>query len=163
MRASRLFSVAIAGLLTGCSAVANESITFKAKDKSQQVMMRDGESVLTSQGRNSFVTLKPASRQVGKRPIFLVSLENRSKTPLDFRVAEVAATEYRDGVPATDLKIFSYQELVSEEKQLQVSRAVATGLVAGVNSGLAGNNYYARARADQQKWRRKWPRRVSRI
>jgi hypothetical protein len=149
MKLSRIAaSFSVAAAVAGCTAVANESVHFSARDKTQQVLMRDGESVITSQAKNTLVTVKPAARQVGKRPVFILSMENRSKTPIEFRVSNVVATEYRDGAAAQDLKVFTYEELVVEEKNLQVSRAVATGLLAGVNSGLAGNNYYARARAD---------------
>lgn len=112
--------------------------------------MRDGASVLTSRGKNTVVTIQSAARQVNNRPVFVVSLENRAKTPVEFRVTNVIASEYLDGVPAAQLKVFSYQELVDEEKNAQVNRAIATGVLAGLNSGLAGRNYYAQSVANQQ-------------
>ncbi len=112
--------------------------------------MRDGSSMITSQGKFSTVSVRPATRLVGSRPVFVVGIQNFSKGPLDFRVGNVAATEIVNGQAVKDLKVYTFDELVAEERSAQVGRALLVGVVAGVNSGFAGRNIYSQYRADAQ-------------
>ena len=66
----------------------------------------------------------------------MVAINNLSKNPVDFRIAQVAATQHVGGSDY-DMQVVSYEMLVQEEKNRQVAAAVLTGLAA------AGNAYSA--------------------
>jgi hypothetical protein len=57
--------------------------------------MRDGQPALVSRQKNSIVLIWPASRQLqtNGRPVFVVGINNLSKTPQEFRVAQVEAAQ----------------------------------------------------------------------
>jgi hypothetical protein len=153
MRAS-MGNVAIAlGLavgLQGCVTGSTDVVKFTPRSPQQQAMVRDGASVITSRGRLSVVTLRPATRLVENgRPVFIVNIQNQSKATLTFRTSQVSARQSLGGA-ARDLKVFSYEELVQEEKNAQVGRAIGVALVAGANSYSAGRSYWRQARADDQ-------------
>lgn len=140
----------IAVVLSGCVTTSNEIVRFTPSSPQQQALLRDGQSVITSRGRNSVVTLRPATRQVQDgRPVFIVEMQNLSKTPLTFRVADVIVKQTLDG-ETRNLKVFSYDELVQDEKNAQVGRAIGVALVGGLNSASAGRGYWRQARADDQ-------------
>jgi hypothetical protein len=138
MRYAKLSLAALAvSLLAACTTTGGyEAVRFQPRPQ-QQAMMRDGTSMLTSQGKNSLVSLRPADRLVGSRPVFVVGIQNTSKIPLDFRVGNVAALQIQDGQAVRELKVYSYDELVAQEQQAQVGRAILVGVLSGVNSGLA--------------------------
>src|SRR3954468_16220914 len=85
--------VALGATLTGC--VTNETIQFRSSNPQQQSMMRDGQPALVSRQKSSVVLVRPASRQLqaNGRPVFVVGINNFSKVPVDFRVAQVEATQ----------------------------------------------------------------------
>jgi hypothetical protein len=134
-----LLPAAICVFCTGCVTAGNETVQFQAQ-KTQQVMMRDGESTITSRALRSIVTMRSADRKVGSRPVFIVGMQNISRQPLEFRVGEIAATQIVGGQPVAQLKVFTYDELVQEEQNAQVGRAVLVGVLGGVSAGLAGRN-----------------------
>jgi hypothetical protein len=148
MSASRRSAVPIVcSLLAGCATAGNDVVQFQAQ-RTQQVLMRDGESTITSRGLNSIVTMRPATRQVGSRPVYIVGIQNISRQPLNFRVGDAQAVQIVAGQPAKALKVYSYDELYQEELNAQVGRAILVGVLGGVNSGLAGRNPYAQANAE---------------
>lgn len=120
-----------------CSGCMQEVVHFAAKPQ-QQAMVRDGEPVLVSQKQNSVVMIRPAKRQfqAGGRPIFVVAVRNLTKQPVDFLVKDIVATQIAAG-SSVPMKVFSYEDLVAEEKTRQVVAAVLVGAVAGANSAVA--------------------------
>ena len=138
-----------AAIVSGCVTAGTDVVRFQTKSPQQFVAMRDGESVITSRGRFSTVTLKPALRQVGSRPEFIVGIENASQRPLDFVVSNVKATQMIDG-EVRNLKVYKYNELVQEENTAQVGRGILVAALGGVTAGLAGNNGYALEQANYQ-------------
>src|ERR1700712_5052266 len=100
-----------------------DTVQFQAK-KTQQVVMRDGASTITSRALKSIVTMRSAERKVGSRPVFIVGIQNISRQQLEFRVGNVSAMQIVGGQPVAQLKVFTYDELVEEEKNAQVGRAV---------------------------------------
>lgn len=54
-------------------------------------------------------------------------------TPLQFRIADIEATQTVNGQVAA-LKVITFEELVQEEHNRQVAAAILTGLAAGANS-----------------------------
>lgn len=136
-------------LLVGCVTSSTDVVRFVPSPQ-QQMMMRDGQSVIVSRSQNSIVTLRPATRSVQNgRPVFVVNIQNLSKKQLEFRVANVSAQQIMAD-ETRDLKVFSYEELVQEEKSAQVGRVVAVAMVAGLNSYTAGNHYWRQANAREE-------------
>lgn len=132
--------IAIAALcaaLGGCVTNA-ETVQFRPSNPQQQALMRDGQAALVSHQKSSLILVRPASRQVqaNGRPVFIVAINNLSKNPVDFRVAQVAATQHVGGSDY-GMQVVTYEMLVQEEKNRQVAAAVFTGLAA------AGNAYSA--------------------
>jgi hypothetical protein len=129
--------VALCAALGGCVTNA-ETVQFQPSNPQQRALMRDGQAALVSQQKSSLVLVRPASRQVRAdgRPVFVVAINNLSKSPIDFRVAQVAATQHVGGSDY-GFQVVSYEMLVQEEKNRQVAAAVFTGLAA------AGNAYSA--------------------
>jgi hypothetical protein len=138
-----------AAIVSGCVTAGTDVVRFQTKSPQQFVAMRDGESVISSRGRFSTVTLRPALRQVGSRPVFIVGIETNSKRPLDFVVSNVNATQMIDG-ETRNLKVFTFNELVQEENNAQVGRTILAAALGGVNAGLAGRNEYAQEQANYQ-------------
>ena len=134
-----ILAVFFCAFCASCGTAGNEVVQFQAQ-KTQQVMMRDGESTITSRALNSIVTMRSADRKVGSRPAFIVGIQNISRKPLDFRVGDVLAVQIVGGQATARLKVFSYDELVQEEQNAQVGRAVLVGVLGGVSAGLAGRN-----------------------
>jgi hypothetical protein len=134
--------LAAAALCAGC-VTAGESIRFEAKGK-QETLMRDGRAALVSKAKNSTVTIVPAVRQVpaGGRPIFVVRMKNNSRTPLEFRLDTVEVVQGNQG-----LRVFSYEELASEERNRQVAEAMLVGLAGGVNAADASRHGWWAERA----------------
>jgi hypothetical protein len=66
---------------------------------------------------------------------------NLTNAPLQFAVANVSVGQMRDGQMVA-LKVYTYDELVGEEKRRQAFQALATGLAAAGNSMSAANAGY---------------------
>lgn len=127
--------VLVAALCGGCA--ANEVATFQARP-GQDSIIRDGQAALVSRAPRSLVMIRPASRQFrsGGRPTFVVGIYNLSPAPLQFRVADIAATQLINQ-QAVALKVFTFDELVQEEKNRQIAAAILTGLAVGANAAAA--------------------------
>ena len=136
-----VFAVILAALCAAC--VTTEAVEFQP-GLGQQAIVRDGEPALVSTHKDSIVIVKPASRgfQVGGRPVFVVAIYNRTNKPLNFRVSDIAVTQMVNGTLA-QLKVIPYEELVQEEHNRQVFRAIGAGLaVAGNSMSAAQAGYY---------------------
>jgi|GEM_PF-1451320 len=137
---------ALCVVLSGC--VTNgETVAFRSTNPNQQTMMRDGQPALVSRQKNSIVLVRPASRQMqaGGRPVFVVGINNMSKAPMDFRVADVEANQIV-GEQQYPMQVVTYETLVSEEHNRQVAAAIFTGLaVAGnaMSASQAGRGSYS--------------------
>ena len=120
-----------------------EVVHFAAKPQ-QQAMIRDGEPVLVSKKQNSVVMIRPATRQfqAGGRPAFVVAVRNLTKAPVDFLVGNIEATQIA-GEQTMPMKVFSYEDLVAEEKSRQVAMAILVGTAAGLNSVAASRAGYS--------------------
>jgi hypothetical protein len=129
--------VALCAALGGCVSTG-ETVSFRASNPQQQTMMRDGQPALVSRQKSSLVLVRPASRQLqaNGRPVFVVGINNFGKQPVDFRMAQVEATQH---VGASDygMQVVTFEMLAQEEKNRQVAAAIIGGLAA------AGNAYSA--------------------
>ncbi|MPZ58886.1 MAG: hypothetical protein GEU91_20815 [Rhizobiales bacterium] len=127
-----------------CSACMQEAVRFHA-GPGQQAIMRDGRPALISQKTSSLVMIRPALRQFpsGARPVFVVGIRNLTGAPLDFLLRNVAVTQTA-GTAAVPMKVFSYEDLVAEERTRQVVAALLVGAAAGANTALASQAGYRR-------------------
>jgi hypothetical protein len=131
-----------AALCAGCA--GSETARFVAKPQ-QQALMRDGQAALVSRGKTSLVLIRPASRlfKSGNRPVFVVGINNMGPTPLDFRVADIQVGQII-GEQVVGLRVITYAELVGEERNRQVARALLVGAAAVGNAVSASQaGYYS--------------------
>jgi len=129
-----------AAMLCGCA--STETVRFRPKPD-QQALVRDGQSALVSRRKNSIVLIRPAAREfrTGGRPVFVVGINNLGKGPLEFRVADIEATQAINGEVA-QLKVITFEELVQEERNHQIASAILVGLAAGANAAAASRAGY---------------------
>lgn len=127
--------IAAAALLGGCA--STETVRFQPSAQ-QQALVRDGNPALVSRKKSSIVLIRPAAREFrkGGRPVFVVAVNNLTNAPLDFRVADVEATQVVEQQDAP-LKVITYEELVQEERNRQIAAAILVGLAAGANAAAA--------------------------
>jgi hypothetical protein len=132
-----LMVAALSAALSGC-VTNSETIAFHSSNPNQQTMMRDGQPALVSRQKNSIVLIRPASRQLqaNGRPVFVVGINNLSRTPQDFRVSQVEATQ-RVGEAEFPMTVVTFEMLQQEEKNRQIAAALLTGVA------VAGNSYSA--------------------
>lgn len=133
-------AIGLAALCAGCN--TTETVQFRAK-ADQQALIRDGQAAIVSTRKNSIVIARPAARQfqIGGRPVFVVAIYNRSTGPQNFLVSNVRVMQEVNGASA-DLKVITYEQLVSEENTRQTFRAIGAGLSAAGNSMSASQAGY---------------------
>ena len=73
--------------------------------------------------------------------MFVIAIYNRSKAPEDFRVSNVKVTQNLNGNDA-QLKVITYEDLVSEEKTRQTFAAIGAGLAVAGNAMAASQAGY---------------------
>ncbi|UYO46994.1 hypothetical protein KQX64_12950 [Rhodopseudomonas palustris] len=131
------FTAVLCIVLAGCVS-AGETVSLKASNPNQKSLMRDGQPALVSRQKNSLVLVKPASRQIqpNGRPVFVVGINNLSRSPIDFRVSQVEANQ-RVGGAEYPMQVVTFEMLQQEEKNRQVAAAILVGVAA------AGNAYSA--------------------
>jgi hypothetical protein len=134
--------VALSAALTGC-VTNNETVQFRTSNPQQQAMMRDGQPAIVSRQKSSVVLVRPASRQLqaNGRPVFVVGMNNLSRGPIDFRVAEVEANQ-RVGASEYPMQIVTFEMLQQEEKNRQVASAILVGVAGAANAYSASRAGY---------------------
>src|SRR4030088_2303992 len=134
--------VALGAALSGC-VTNNETVQFRTSNPQQQAMMRDGQPALVSRQKSSVVLVRPASRQLqaNGRPVFVIGINNFGKTPIDFRVAQVEATQ-RVGASEYAMQVVTFEMLQQEEKNRQVAMAILTGVAGAANAYSASRAGY---------------------
>lgn len=130
-----LWLVPVVALCSGC--VTGESVRFSARAQ-QEAITRDGNPALVSRKKNSLVILRPAARQfaTGGRPVFVVAAYNLGHRPIEFRVSDVEVVQVVNQQSAS-LKVITFEDLMTEERNRQIFAAVVTGLAAGANAAAA--------------------------
>ncbi len=133
-------ALACAAVLGGC--VTTETVQFQPK-LDQQSITRDGVPGIVSTKKDSIVIARPAARQfqIGGRPVFVLAIYNRGRTPQEFRISNVTVTQHVNGNDAA-LKVITYEELVSEEKTRQTLAAIGAGLAVAGNAMAASQAGY---------------------
>lgn len=136
-----LIAAAATTMLAGC--VTTQKASFQP-GLGQQAIIRDGRPSIQSRLARSTAVVAPASReaQIGARPTLVVGLFNQSPQPITFQLDSVRAWQVggqQDGKP---LKVYSYEELVQEERGRQVAAALLVGVAAAANSYAASRSSY---------------------
>jgi hypothetical protein len=134
--------VALSAALAGC-VTNSETVQFRTSNPQQQAMMRDGQPAIVSRQKNSVVLVRPASRQLqaNGRPVFVVGINNLSRGPIDFRVAEVEANQ-RVGASEFPMKVVTFEMLQQEETNRQVAGAILAGVAGAANAYSASRAGY---------------------
>jgi hypothetical protein len=109
-------------------------------------MMRDGQPALVSRQKNSVVLVRPAARQLQSngRPVFVIGINNLSRGPIEFRVAQVEANQ-RVGASEYPMQVVTFEMLQQEEKNRQVAAAILVGVAGAANAygaSQAGHGSY---------------------
>jgi hypothetical protein len=132
--------------LAGC---ARPEIARFQPSAGQEALVRDGNPALVSRRPGSLVIVRPAARQfqAGRRLAYVVGIYNMTRGNLPFSVSNVYVGQVSGGQITRGLKIYTYEQLVAEERNRQVARAVFTGLAAGANSYSASRAGYYNANA----------------
>lgn len=130
-------------LLAGCTSM--ETVRFQPT-KQQQAMVRDGNPALVSRQPNSVVLVRPARREFASsgRPVFIVGINNLGRTPVDFLMSNVGASQTENGQEFA-LHVYTYEQLAQEERNRQIAAAVLTGLAVGANAYSASRAGYYNA------------------
>src|ERR1700737_3795088 len=134
--------VALGAALSGC-VTNNETVQFRTSNPQQQAMMRDGQPALVSRQKSSVVLVRPASRQLqaNGRPVFVIGINNFGRAPIDFRVAQVGASQ-RVGASEYPMQVETFEMLQQEEKNRQVARAILAGVAGTANAYSASQAGY---------------------
>jgi hypothetical protein len=142
MQIYKLAMAALLASLTG-ACVTTETVSFQPGPK-QQALTRDGKSALVSTQGKSMVMISPSSRGMerGKRPVYVLGINNLTGKPIDFRVEQVSVVQLEDGKPKRGLRVVTYDNLVREEKNRQIAAAIFTGLGAAANAYSASHAGY---------------------
>ena len=139
----RILGIVVLGAaLSGC-VTNNETVQFRTSNPQQQAMMRDGQPALVSRQKNSLVLVRPASRQLqaNGRPVFVVGINNFSRGPIEFRVAQVEANQ-RVGASEYPMQAVTFEMLQQEEKNRQVASAILIGVAGAANAYSASRAGY---------------------
>jgi len=131
-------AIAAAFLISGC---VHEVARFTPQGD-QQAIYRDGNPAIVSRKAGSIVMVQPASRQfqVGVRPVYVVGIYNLGAAPLNFAMRGVAAHQIRNGQVDRDLKVYTFEQLVAEEKARQFVVGLLTVVTVGANAAAAANS-----------------------
>lgn len=131
---------AVIAALTLGACVTTETAEFKPSI-GQEAIIRDGSPALISKKQNSIVLARPASRkfQIGARPVYVIAVMNAGLQPTLLSVGNIKVQQMRDGEPITDLKVFTYDDLLREEQARQVVAAILVGVAAGASAAAAAN------------------------
>src|SRR5262245_61275520 len=110
----------------------------------QEAITRDGSSALVST-KTHLVMLRTLNSQMDSsaRPMFVVALRNMKNQNLQFDASRINATRILDDGTIATLKVWSYDELVKEEKNRQTWAAVAAALGGVSRSMDAANSGYS--------------------
>ncbi len=142
-----LIALLCAFSLSAC--VTTETVRFSPQGDNQQVLLRDGHQHMVSRSKNSVVGIRPSTRQIqaNARPVYILNIQNTSRQPINFIVANVRVEQLVSG-NRMPLQVLSHSELDAEEKNRQTARMVLAAVVAGANAyGNANRGYWAQAHA----------------
>jgi hypothetical protein len=135
--------VAIAMLIAGMQGCATYGKVSGIASEGQKSIFKDGRNSLLSIKQNT-VAIAPETETVtsGQRGDFIVAVNNGTSQNILFSTEDISASANING-QLTMLKVFSYDELVAEEKKRQTWAAVAAALQGVSDSMNAANAGYS--------------------
>ncbi len=130
--------------VSGC--VTTEQVSFKA-NPGQMALQREGRPAISSVGKNSLFLLSRIRRDLpqGQRVGYVLAMQNRSTTPLDFSVQGIEAIQTFPDRPSQPIEVLTIAKLQREEQTRQVVSAILVGVAAGANSASASRAGYYRS------------------
>lgn len=141
----RLSAVLCAAIVSGCMA---EVAQFSALP-GQEAIVRDGLPAITSRKQYSIALLRPAKRQfqAGQRPAYVLALFAPTNRMVNFSVSNVHIYQLKGGIPDRELHVYTYEQLLAEEKTRQFVGALLVGAAAAANSYSASQQGHYSANA----------------
>lgn len=128
-------------LVGGCA--SSDTVSLLASD-GQQAITRDGAPSLISAKRNIVMFQSSGEAvQSGQRPSFVIAVQNLQPTMVNFSPAGISAKAIDEFGQTKPLKVFSYAELVAEEKRRQTGAAVGAALLGASRAYNASNAGYS--------------------
>ena len=137
-------SVAILLLIAGIQGCATYGRISGIPSEGQKSVFKDGRKTLISIKQNS-VVVAPDTETVtsGQRGDFVIAVNNGTSQDILFSTEDVTASANTNG-QLTALKVFSYDELIAEEKNRKTWAAVAAALQGVGDSMNAANAGYSK-------------------
>lgn len=138
-----LLLMACALALAGLQGCATYGTLTAVPTNGERSIYKDGRDTLTSVKLNT-VAVTPNSDRVksGGRGDFTIAVNNGSTADILFSTEDINA-QSSSGGHAEPLKVYSYDELVAEEKKRQAWAAFAVALAGAANSISAANAGYS--------------------
>lgn len=135
--------VSILLLIVGIQGCATYGRISGLPSEGQKTIFKDGRKTLISIKQNT-VALAPNTETVtsGQRADFVIAINNGTSQDILFSTDDITATANTKG-QLTTLKVFSYDELVAEEKNRRAWEAVAIALQGAAESMNAANAGYS--------------------
>ncbi|WP_223478763.1 hypothetical protein [Oricola indica] len=126
--------------LYGC---VTETAQFTPLD-GQTALVRDGQPAIVSKKPGSILIVQPAKEGFpqGSRPEYVIGLFNPGTEPLAFSVANIRVKQTLETGKPHKLKVFTYEQLVAEERSRQVATAILLGVAAAADSYSASQAGY---------------------
>lgn len=118
-------------VLTQAACASYGKITPLSGGDNQQIV-RDGQESLISKKQNTTVIVGAVNDRVrmGTRGNFLIAVHNGGARPFDISTSHIVARDVTQPMAEVALKVFTYGELVQEERKRQAWAALAAGLSA---------------------------------
>lgn len=130
-------------LLTGCATYGQIS-SIMAED--QKMIYRDGRETVLSQKKHTVaIALQSETIRSGHRANFIIGVRNGGEDDIVFSTGNIAITMSgsKDRAKTNSLKVYSYEDLVKEEKKRQAWAALATAIGAVGDSLSAASAGYS--------------------
>ncbi len=136
-------SVAILSLILGIQGCATYGRISGIPSEGQKSVFKDGRKTLISIKQNT-VAVAPDTETVtsGQRGDFVITVNNGTSQDILFSTEDVTASVNTNG-QLTTLKVFSYDELIAEEKKRIGWNAVGAALQGAADSMNAANAGYS--------------------
>lgn len=137
------FGTTLPLLFLTCGCASTDAVDMLASSD-QQAITRDGSPSLISAKRH-VVMLQASDSQMdsGGRPSYVLAIRNMQSGYLQFSPAEIRAYRVQADGSQVALKVYSYEELVTEEKHRQTMAAVGAALAGAANAYNAANAGYS--------------------
>lgn len=127
----KIITLACVSLLTGC---ATQGMLEPIAGERQRVVYEDGKEVLYSKQGNLVAVALPGSFESGERIRGYVQVGNGTMTSFDFSPHSVKATAAVGTSFQEVLHIYTYEELVAEQKRKEMWNRVALALAGAAQS-----------------------------